>query len=104
MELNVNQFFTFLAIYAANADAEIDQQEVNLIVKDAGEDLYSEMRTLFDKLSDKERLEIITANSTYYNTEESKAKLFERMIRVFKVDGHINASESAVIRLLKHLL
>ena len=53
MELNVNQFFTFLAIYAANADAEIDQQEVNLIVKDAGEDLYSEMRTLFDKLSDK---------------------------------------------------
>lgn len=51
------------------------------------------MRTLFDKLSDKERIEIITANSTYYSTEESKAKLFERMIRVFEVDGHINASE-----------
>lgn len=104
MKLEANKFFTFIAIYAANADAEIDQKEIDLIIKDSDESLYQEIRELFESLSDKERLDLIQENDEYYSTDKSKELLFKRMNEIFLVDGHVNAGESAVIRMLKHIL
>ena len=104
MKLAANHFFTFIAIYAANADADIEQKQIKLIIKDSGKELYEEMRDLFDSLSDKDRLDLIQENNHFYNTKESKERLFQRMNDIFLVHGHANASESAVIRMLKHIL
>lgn len=104
MKLEANKFFTYLAIYAANADAEIDQLEIDKIKKNSGENLYQEMFDLFMSKSDSERLNVILSNKEFYETDSDKEKLFEYIKNVFDIDGEINASESAVLRMLKHLI
>lgn len=103
--LTYDEFLAYLLLYAANADFNIRDEELEIIRKTVDEHELGHIREEFERLNDAERLErIMECKSTYVDMMEDTSGLFLRMKEVFLADDRYLSVEKAIFLYLRRLL
>lgn len=98
-------FLAFVLMYAAYADMEVVQDEIDAIESRVGHDKFVQARKIMDKLNDVERLDLILSfREKYFPSEDDHEKLYADMKEIFLADGKYNQLEHTVLRYLKRIL
>lgn len=102
--LSESEFITFLLIYAAHVDYVYSDEEAYLIKALARGNEYDLMYKLFMSMSDYQSLKIILKNKEKYFKEiQSRKKLYNIIIELFKVDGAYTLPEKTFLKFLDKL-
>lgn len=100
-----DDFTGFVLLYAASVDAEVQEDELDMIRKLLGEERTKELQKAGKNFSDYEYLQFIESERpNYFPGEEGKAQLMAEIIALFKSDGEYSQFEQVVARNLKRLL
>lgn len=98
-------FLAFVLMYAAYADNELVQDEIDAMVEKVGKDREENAKKIMDKLSDSERIDLILSfREKFFPTKEDHEKLFADMKTVFLADGKYNQLEQFIMMYLKRIL
>lgn len=98
-------FLAFVLIYAAYADMEVVEEEIDAIERRVGHEKFVQARRIMDKLNDSERIDLILSfREKYFPTKEDHDKLYSDMKEIFLADGNYNQLEKAILMYLKHIL
>ncbi|MCB0481950.1 MAG: TerB family tellurite resistance protein [Flavobacteriales bacterium] len=98
-------FLAFALMYAALADNELVEDEVDLIVKRVGVEREEMARKIMEKLSDSERIDLILSfREKYFPTKADHEKLFNDMKEIFMADGKYNQLEQFIMMYLRRIL
>ena len=99
------EFLAFVLMYAAYADNEFVEEELDEIIKRVGFEKEEQARKIINKLSDSERIDLILSfREKYFPTEADHEKLYDDMKSIFQADGRYNQLEKAVLMYLKRIL
>ena len=105
IKLDINEYLAYLMLYAANADFEIEKEELHLIRQAVDREEYRMVRNAFDKANDAERLEVIMRyKDEYINTLRDQDAVIDQLKEVLQADGEDESVERGVFILLKKLL
>ena len=105
IKLDLNEYLAYLMLYAANADFEIEKEELHLIRQAVDREEYRMVRNAFDKAKDAERLEVIMRyKDEYINTLRDQDAVIDQLKEVLQADGEDESVERGVFILLKKLL
>jgi hypothetical protein len=105
VQLDFNEYLAYLLLYAANADFEIEKEELEIIERSVSHDDYEKVRKAFEKATDAERLEVIMHyKKVYVNTLMSPDAVMAQLKEVFMADEEYPSVEKAVFIYLKKLL
>ncbi len=105
IKLDLNEYLAYLMLYAANADFEIEKEELHLIRQAVDREEYRMVRNAFDKANDAERLEVIMRyKDEYINTLRDQDAVIDQLKEVLQADGEDESVERGVFILLKKLL
>lgn len=98
------EFLAFVALYGANADAKITDDERDWICRQFGEDCFAKVFAVFNSQSDYENIQIILQlkERHFPGTAGDKA-IQDHLQKVFAVDQKYDAMEKAVLHALKKL-
>lgn len=100
-----NDYLLFLSLYIANSDAQITEDERDIIQGYFGADAYKSMRKYADSCSDFECIGIITdLREKFFPGEEGKKLLLQRMKEIENADGDFNAIEHIIVRNIQKLI
>lgn len=92
-------------IYAANVDAEVQEEEEEVIVAEVGGERATRMKKAVAKLSDYEMLQVLEEErNRFYPGEEGKKILLAEVKELFKADGVYSQVEQVIARNLERLL
>ena len=95
----------FVLLYAASVDAEVREEELDMIKGILGEERTKKLQKGVSKLSDYEYLQLIEdLRPTYFPGSEGKAQLLGEVVALFKSDGDYSQFEQVIARNLKRLL
>ena len=98
-------FLAFILMYAAYADMELLEEELDLIEQQVGTERMKTAKKVMDKLNDNERIDLILSfREKYFPTKEDHEKLFADMKTIFLADGNYNQLEKMVLMYLKKIL
>jgi hypothetical protein len=105
VQLNFNEYIAYLLLYAANADFEIEKEELEIIERSLDKEDYERVRKAFDRANDAERLEVIMHyKKIYHNTLMDAEAVTSQLKEVFMADEEYPSIEKAVFMYLKKLL
>lgn len=100
-----DDYRTFVLLYAANVDGELQEEEMELIESLEGEKRVKEIHKIASKLSDYECLNLFeNEREKYYPGEAGKEELLKELSTLFKSDGKFTQFEQVVLRNLKRVL
>lgn len=103
--MNYNEYLSFLLLYAADIDQQINIDEKEIILEIVEQSEYKEIKKSFDKLNDFERIQIIMTNKEeFITTEAEREDIFKNLKRIFLADDQYMAVEQAIFMYLKKLL
>lgn len=104
-KFNSTEFKTFMLLYAAHADLEFTQDERNYILTKIDREGLAKVESIFDELSDYERLQtLIDYKGLYYPTPARKQELLDNMEELFGKDGDYSSLEKNLLLFLTKLL
>lgn len=99
------EFKAFLLLYAANADLEMKEEELELAAGSLSAESFSAIRRFFNDCNDYQCLELIhSQRSGHFPGDEGKNVLIAEMTEVCRSDGRISVFEEGMIRVLKRIL
>ncbi|MBX2928429.1 MAG: hypothetical protein KF852_11380 [Saprospiraceae bacterium] len=103
--MNRAQFRTFLLLYAANADLQTEESEMQYIREVARCDNFDEVQTLFAGCADYECLQLIMGyRDQYFATPEAQTALLAEVAELFGKDGEYSLLEVNTMKMLKKLI
>ncbi len=87
-------YLAFVCLYAANADSNISEEELELIFEKSGAAAYRAVRPEFDQLSDFERAALIMeGKELHFPGPEGKTEVLSHLQEVFDADGKFTQAE-----------
>ncbi|RLD32542.1 MAG: hypothetical protein DRI83_10745 [Bacteroidetes bacterium] len=105
IKFNRDELHAFVLLYVANADMEIDSDEIGFIRKHIKKKKLHEVEKVFEKCNDNECLQIILNHKDeYFSTRESKDELMQEIAKLIMADGEKNQMEEAILMGLKRIL
>jgi len=105
IQLNLKEYLAYLLLYAANADFEIEKEELEIIEKSLDHADYERVRKAFDKANDAGRLEVIMHyKKVFLNVLVDPDAVTAQLKEVFMADEEYPSIEKAVFIYLKKLL
>lgn len=105
IKFNREELHAFVLLYVANADMEIDSDEIDFISKHIKKKKLHEVEKVFEKCNDNECLQIILNHKDeYFSSQESKDELMQEIVELIKADDKENQMEEAILMGLKRLL
>lgn len=100
-----HEFLAYLLLYAASADLEISQQEIDTIKAKIGEQYFDKAYEKFQEWTDYERLQFILAcKPRFFDTPDKREKVLHEMRQVFESDNDYSYMEKNIMRSLEKLL
>lgn len=105
MTLNKEEFKTLVMLYAANADGNIQSEEVRVMLERSGFDAVEKAERLFDKMSDAEVIACIRENKPLYAaTEGDRIDLLADLCAVIEADEKCTMMEEQIVNAIRRLL
>jgi Ca2+-binding EF-hand superfamily protein len=105
MTLNKEEFKTLVMLYAANADGNIQSEEVKVMLERSGFDAVEKAERLFDKMSDAEVIACIRENKPLYAaTEGDRIDLLADLCAVIEADEKCTMMEEQIVNAIRRLL
>ncbi len=99
------EFLAFFLLCAANADHDIKKEEEEFIHNKVGEDIYENIKKVFNDYGDYERIQIIKSyKGKFFNTHEDSKRMFQDMIELFLIDEEYHEMEAIFFMFLKKTL
>jgi hypothetical protein len=103
--MNREQFRTFLLLYAANADMQTEESEIEYIRAVARCKNFDEIQTLFAGYSDYECLQLIMGyRDQFFATPEAQSALLAEVAELFGKDGDYSLLEVNTMKMLKKII
>ncbi|MCB0705945.1 MAG: hypothetical protein KDC34_11570 [Saprospiraceae bacterium] len=97
-------FLALMLYYAASADMEVSESEVEVIVQKVGKSHYLKAKDTFNLLSDHEVIELIVElKERFYPGSDGKDQLDAHLKDIFQADGEIDQMERMIRMGLDHL-
>ncbi len=104
-QMSREQFRTFLLLFAANADMQTKESEVEYIREVARCNNFNDIQALFTECSDYECLQLIMGyRDQYFSTPEAQTALLGEVAELFGKDGKYSVLEANVMKMLKKLI
>ncbi len=104
-QMSRDQFRAFLLLYAANADMETKESEIDYIREVAQCKSFDEIKTLFAGCSDYECIQLVMSyREAYFPNPEAQAALLEEVTTLFEKDGRYSLLEVNTMKILKKLI
>jgi len=95
----------YLLIYCANADFTENNDEIDFIIKEVGEDIYKKMHKEYNKDNDFQSIEKIQYTLKQHNyTQDEIKQLTNEMKLLFNSDGTVDLLEDNFYKGLKRIL
>ena len=90
IRLNFNEYLAYLMLYAANADFEIEKEELQIIRKFISREEYKKVRQAFDNTNDAGRLKVIMHyKKAYINTLKDTDTVIHQLKEVdLQIENH----------------
>lgn len=105
MKLTKEEFKVMLMLYVANADGNIESEEVRVMLEKTDFDTVARVEELFANMDDAQALNCIDENrAVYAATEDDRSSLIKDMVEVIEADMNCSAVEDQMIRLLRMVL
>lgn len=103
--LSINQFQTFLLLYAAHIDYKYTPEEEAYIKDQCSEEEYQDMLDLFTQHSEYGGLKIILNNKKCFLCDDKiKQRLYKEVNQLFKVDGAYSRPEKVFLKFIDNLM
>ncbi len=103
--MNEKEFRTYLLLYAANADFNLQEEEQEIILSNVTADEFKHVNKVFERHSDYERIEtIMSYREKYFPTEEHVEKLLAGINELLFSDENFNINERIFFKMIKKLL
>ncbi len=100
-----DDFLTFSLIYAAHADQELKEEEVQSICKKVNRNEFDKMLGIYQKQNDYQNIQtIMSCKERYCKTDAEKQNLVDAMAEILKSDQDFSTFEHAVLNGFKKLL
>ena len=105
MILSKEEFKVLVMLYAANADGNIQPEEVKVMLEKNGFDVVEKTKNLFSKMSDTEVIECIRENKAIYAaTENDRLDLIHDLCAIIEADDQCTIMERATLNAMRRLL
>jgi len=102
---NAHEFKVYLFLYAANADFELKEEEIHIILSKATKSEYQHIQKIFEKDTDIERIEtILTFREQFFPTEKDADRIINEIYKLLNADGELNINEENFFRIFKKIL
>ena len=102
---NLEEFTTFLLLYASSIDTVISDEEKELLLEHVDEAQLAIIREEFDSTSDYGKIQIILAyKDQFFPDEESRNQLFGELKSIFEADGKFSVMEKSMMHLLNKIM
>lgn len=93
-----NHYLAFLALYGANADAQVSDEELDFMKKHFGESELEEVGDYFSTLSDAEVINTIyNLRNRFFPGEDSGDQILEGLKAIFQSDQKYSRLEHAIM-------
>lgn len=103
-DLNQEEFEIFLLIYVGHVDYNFTEDEKTFVENRTDEETYNRLYSLFIQNGDFYSLKIIMKHKDkYYNTEESRQKLYMLLKDMFHIDGEFSRVEKVFVTFFKRM-
>lgn len=100
-----NHYLSYIAIYGANIDAEMTDDELRFIRDHFGETAFSEASALFKTHSDYEAIQTISnLRGQFFPGENGKEEIVADLEAVFASDKRFSEFEHAVLNAISRVL
>ena len=105
IQLDVNEYLAYILLYAANADFEIAEEEMQIMRETLSKQEFKRIRKAFDDSNDSERLDVIMYyKDTYIDILMDTPSIVKQLKAIFLADDRYPSIEKAVFIYLKRLL
>ena len=105
MNVTREEFKTMLLLYASGIDAQVHDDELEVILQHVDGDIYQRVKKMYGKMSDVEVLDCIKTHCALYAaTEADRQGIFDALHAVIAADGEHSAMENHLMRTLRKLL
>lgn len=105
MKLTKEKFKVMLMLYVANADGNIQSEEVRIMLEKTDFDTVAKVEQLFAKMNDAQALDCIRENKKEFaSTEDDRLSLIADMVAVIEADEKCTAMEEQIVRSLRRIL
>ena len=105
MKLTNEEFKVMLMLYVANADGNIESEEVRVMLEKTDFDTVARVEELFANMDDAQALNCIDENrAVYAATEDDRSSLIKDMVEVIEADMNCSAVEDQMVRMLRMIL
>ena len=102
---SAEDYKSFLLTYLAEADYKVTQEEREIILKHISEDRYESLKSLIDRMSDFECLQVITTYKRAYLTDQHVLdELIREMEDIYNANDHKSVLEQNMLLGLKKVL
>lgn len=102
---NFQEFSAFLMLYAASADLQVTEDEVQVILQKVDQSTFDKISEEYHSISDKEKIDLILSyKGLYFPTHARKNELLDLVKKEFLADGTYSLLEHNLMRVLKKLL
>ena len=105
MKLTKEEFKVMLMLYVANADGNIESEEVRVMLEKTDFETVDRMKKLFSKMNDAQALECIRENKeALVASQGDRLDLIADMVAIVEADERCTAMEEHIVRALKRVL
>lgn len=105
MILNKEEFRVMVMLYAANADGNIETEEVKVMLEKSGFEVVGKVETMFAKMNDMEVLSCIRENKAQnVTTEADRLNLIADLCAIIEADEKCAVLEEQMVRAMRRVL
>lgn len=100
-----NDYLTYLLLFAAREDYEVDKEEIDWIINRVGEEEYLKVNEIFKQHEETEHLEVIqNLGKEYCQDGDCKEKILADLKQLFISNGKFSDLEQVLFIGLRKLL
>jgi len=100
-----HEFKVYLLLYAAYSDFELQEEELQLILKNATKEEYKHIHKKFQAASDFEHIQtILSLREKYFPNEKEADKLLQEVWTLLTIDDELSLYESNFYRNFQKLI
>ncbi|MCO6491524.1 MAG: hypothetical protein J5I98_24120 [Phaeodactylibacter sp.] len=100
-----DEFSTFAMLYAASVNADVEQEDLELIRQRVDEKTFHKMKAVFDECSDIRCIDTLRAyHDKYMADEASRQRLLDDVRQLFEADDKYTNFERELIHMFKMVL
>lgn len=102
---NYQDYLTYLYLFAAHEDYEVDREEKSWIISRVGREEYTKVNQQFSKNRETDHLEIIQHfGINYCSSNNEKRKVLKDLRNMFNSNGHFSSIEQVLLLGIGRLL